>query len=978
MMILDTDHCIAVVGMAGRFPGADNLASFWRRLVAGDDSVTRFGTGPDGRTAAYGVVEGGDMFDAAFFGYSPREALMLDPQHRVFLECASAALENAGVDPKRHAGRIGTYGGCGDTGHFQTLLAHRDQLPGVSEWQLRLASGCDFLTSRVAYKLGLTGPAVTVQTACSTSLVAVHVACQALLAGDCDTALAGGVTVRVPHPLGEGEDGVVSPDGTCRPFDAAANGTVASDGVGVVVLKRLEDAIADHDHVHALLRGSAVTNDGTDKIGFTAPSIDGQASAVRAAHLLADVAPDAIDFVQAHGTGTPVGDPIEVRALSKAFGLSPEHAGRIRLGSVKSSIGHTDAAAGVVGLITTVLALTHEEIPGTLHFQAANPALDLGSGPFQVSATPQPWPRTARPRLAGVNSLGLGGTNVHVVVQEAPAAPDREPARRWQLLPFSARSAPALAQIRERLADHLATTDETVPLCDVAWTLQTGRTAHKHRGFVVAGDHPPAVAALRAPDPGGDIPATSRRRVAFLFPGHGGQHIQMACELYEHEPVFRVELDRCTAVTTPRLGVDLRDVLYPEPRDPAAVARARERLAPMAISQPALFCVEYALARLWQSWGVQPDVVLGHSLGAYVAATVAGVMSLSGALALVLERSRLLDSLPQGAMLAAAVAEEQLTPLLTGQVSLAAVNGPQQCVVTGPAAQIADLHQQLLERGIDARPLHISAAAHSMLVDTVAGEFEQRVAEIALTPPTVPWISDRTGAPVSDEAACDPAYWRAHLRNTVRFADALETLLAPGDRTVLEVGPGHTLSSLVRSHPAYQPGTPVVPSLPHAADPTDDAAFALRALGRLWASGVEVDWAALHLDGVPRRTPLPTYPFERQRMRLGGAWEPPAAPASVGIRPEENLPGSGHARAAEDLTLANTERAVADAFAEVLGMADVEGQDHFFELGGDSLTAGRLITKLRGTVGAELSIGQLFGSPTVTELAGLITRERSE
>jgi phthiocerol/phenolphthiocerol synthesis type-I polyketide synthase E len=977
MTNLDTDHCIAVVGMAGRFPGADDLATFWRRLVAGEDSVTRFGTGPDGRTAAYGVVEGGDMFDAAFFGYSPREALMLDPQHRVFLECAWEALEHAGVDPERYAGRIGTYGGCGDTGHFQTLLAHQDQLPGVSEWQLRLASGCDFLTSRVAYKLGLTGPAVTVQTACSTSLVAVHMACQALLAGECDVALAGGITVRVPHPLGEGEDGVVSPDGICRPFDAAANGTVAGDGAGVVVLKRLEDAMADHDHVHALLRSSAVTNDGSDKIGFTAPSIDGQSAAVRAAHLLADVDPDAIDFVQAHGTGTPVGDPIEVRALFKAFGLGPEHAGRIRLGSVKSSIGHTDAAAGVLGLITTVLALIHEEIPGTLHFQAANPALDLDASPFQVSATPQPWPRTARPRLAGVNSLGLGGTNVHVVVQEAPAAPNREPARRWQLLPLSARSAPALGQVQERLADHLATSDGTVPLCDVAWTLQTGRTADKHRGFVVADGRGPAAAALRAPVPGGGTPATAGRRVAFLFPGQGGQHVQMARELYEHEPVFREELDRCIAVTTPRLGVDLRDVLYPEPGDPAAGAWARECLAPMAISQPALFCVEYALARLWQSWGVQPDVVLGHSLGAYVAATVAGVLSVSDALTLVLERSRLLDSLPEGAMLAVAMPEDRLTPLLSGQLSLAAVNGPQQCVVTGPATRIADLHRQLLEQEIDARPLHISAAAHSILVDTVAEEFEQRVAEIPLVPPTVPWISDRTGAPMSGEAACDPAYWRAHLRNTVRFSDALETLLTSGDQAVLEVGLGHTLSSLVRSHPAYQPGTPVVPSLPHAADPTDDAVFTLGALGRLWASGVEVDWAALHQDGVPRRTPLPTYPFQRQRMRLGGAGDPQAAPAPAETRTGETPAGIEHPSAAGDLTRAGTERAVADAFAEVLGMADVAGSDHFFELGGDSLTAARLLTKLRGSVGAELSIGQLFGSPTVTELTALITQERN-
>ena len=968
---------IAVIGMAGRFPGAPDLATFWRRLVAGEDSVTRFGTSPgSGRTPAYGVVDGGDMFDAAFFGCSPRESLMLDPQHRVFLECAWEALEHASVDPRRFPGQIGVYGGSGDTGHFQTLLVHRDQLPDVSEWQLRLASGSDFLTSRVAYKLGLTGPALTVQTACSTSLVAVHVACQALLAGECDLALAGGITIRVPYPVDDGEAGVVSPDGTCRAFDADANGTVAGDGAGVVALKRLEDAIDDGDSIHAVLRGSAVTNDGAGKLGFTTPSVDGQAAAVRAAHVVADIDASSIDFVQAHGTGTPVGDPIEVRALSKAFGLGPEHAGRITLGSVKSSIGHTDAAAGVIGLITTVLALTHEQIPGTAHFRAPNPAIDLGSSPFRVTATAQPWPRTTRPRLAGVNALGLGGTNAHMVVQEAPAAPAREPVRRHQLLPFSARSESALEEVRRLLVDHLNSSAGTAPLCDVAWTLQTGRTAFNHRGFIVSTERGAAVEELRAPHPVGGIPAVVGRPVAFLFPGQGGQHVQMARELYEQQPVFRDEVDLCVALTEPRLGVDLRAVLYPDPGDPVARARAREGLAPMSISQPALFCIEYALARLWQSWGVQPDVVLGHSLGAYVAATIAGVLSLPDALTLVLERGRLLDSLPDGAMLAAAMPEHDLEPLLTGRLSLAAVNGPAQCVVTGPADQIAQLHRRLVERAVDARPLNISAAAHSVLVDAVADEFEQRVAAVTLNPPSIPWISDRTGEPVSDEQACDPASWRAHLRHTVRFSEALQSLLAAGERAVLEVGPGQTLGTLARRHPAYRPGTPIVSSMPHAADPADDDAFALGALGQLWQSGVEIDWAALHPDDSPRRTPLPTYPFQRMQFRLGAAAVTPATQAAEPAHPVRAQPDIAQATPGE-LFPADTEQAVAAAFGEVLGMSDVDGHDDFFELGGDSLIAARLVATLRRTAGAEVSVGALFRAPTVTRLAALIDQERT-
>ncbi|TQC43044.1 polyketide synthase [Rhodococcus sp. WS4] len=531
----EQDPFIAVVGMAGRFPGAADLAGFWDRLAAGDDCVTRFGVrAATGRTPAYAVVADSDRFDADFFGFSGWEALMLDPQHRVFMECAWEALENAGVDPAEFPGAVGVYGGSGDTGHFGTLCAHRAQLPAVSDWQLRLASGADFLTSRVSYKLGLTGPAVTVQTACSTSLVAVHVASQALIAGECDLALAGGVTVRVPCPVDDnGEEGVLSPDGTCRAFDADANGTVAGDGAGVVALKRLEDAMADGDHIHAVVRGSAVNNDGSGKIGFTAPSIDGQAAAVRAAHVVAGVDAADISYVEAHGTGTPVGDPIEVRALTKAFEASGSgDMGECALGSVKANIGHTDAAAGVIGLIKVVLSLTHERIPATPHFRTPNPQLELESSPFTVSASARPWPRTSTPRRAGVNSLGLGGTNAHVVVEEPPCPTVHQPGRPYQVLAWSARTESALAESTRRLADHIGGTD--APLEDIAWTLQTGRRDFTHRRFAVCRDRDDAVRAVRATDVSQNSSRGSSREcgVAFLFPGQGGQHIQMARGLY--------------------------------------------------------------------------------------------------------------------------------------------------------------------------------------------------------------------------------------------------------------------------------------------------------------------------------------------------------------------------------------------------------------------------------------------------------------
>ncbi len=973
----DADHqdpFVAIVGIAGRFPGASDLRAFWQGLATGTESVTRFDSGAGGATPAYGVVEDADSFDAAFFGIAPGEALMLDPQHRVFMECAWEALENAGCDPATYPGSIGVYGGSGDTGHFGTLRANRDRWPGVSDWHLRLASGADFLTSRVAYKLGLTGPAVTVQTACSTSLVAVHVAAQALLTGECDMALAGGVTVRVPAPIDELADaGVIAADGRCRAFDAAADGTVGGDGAGIVALKRLEDAIADGDHVHAVIRGSAINNDGAGKMGFAAPSVDGQAAAVRQAHLVADVDPANIGYVEAHGTGTPLGDPIEVRALTKAFAEGTEQTGFCVLGSVKPSIGHTDAAAGVIGLIKAVLALEHELIPGTVHFSSPNPQIELAASPFTVSASAVAWPRTATARLAGVNALGIGGTNAHVVLEEAPATAPHEPGSPQQLLVLSARTPAALAAAAERLAGELGST--TAPLQDVAWTLQTGRRAFAHRGFVVCGDRVDGARALAGADPGRFVTSRAGERaqpVAFLFPGQGGQHVGMAAELYAHEPAFRAELDRCAALVQPRLGIDVRRVLYPG--DPADVALAADRLTPMRVSQPALFSVEYALARLWQAWGVTPEVVLGHSLGAYVAATIAGVLSLPDALDLVLERSRLLESLPAGRMLAVPLPESELQPMLGAQLSIAAINGPAQCVVTGPSADVAELAVRLDAMQVDARLLHISAAGHSILVEPVVREFEERVAGVALSAPAIPWISDRTGALVTAAQACDPGYWGAHLRHTVRFSSALQTLLATHDGVLLEVGPGRTLGTLARRHPAFvaRPERPVLASLPHPSDPADSAAFALAAAGRLWQAGVELDWAALH-DHRPRlRTPLPTYPFERRRFRLDVAVpaDPDTGVAPVPAAIDHERADGGPAFAAPATAC---ESAVAAAFAEVLGLREVGADDDFFELGGDSLVASRLVALLRRTRGAELEVRALFGASTVRQLAALLS-----
>ncbi|MGK5555663.1 type I polyketide synthase [Actinomadura kijaniata] len=968
---------LAVVGMAGRFPGARGLREFWKGLAEGTDSITR----SQGR--AYGAVADADHFDAAFFGYSPREALMLDPQHRVFLECAWEALEHSGHDPASYPGVIGVYGGSGDTGHFGTLRANRDRFPGVSDWQLRLASGADFLTSRVAYKLGLTGPAVTVQTACSTSLVAVHMAAQALLAGECDLALAGGVTIKMPAPSDEvgGDDGVLSADGTVRAFDAAATGTVGADGAGIVVLRRLADALADGDHVHAVLLGTAINNDGAAKPGFTTPGVDGQAGAARTALMVAGVDPATVGFVEAHGTGTVVGDPIEVRALARAYGPG---VGTALLGSVKPNIGHTDAAAGVIGLIKAVLALEHELVPPTPHFREPNPMIDFAAGPFTVNAVARPWPRRAgEPRRAGVNSLGLGGTNAHVIVEEAPAAEPTGDRRPFHLLPLSARSPRALDAAAARLADGLRQAE--APLGDVAWTLQTGRRAFPHRAFVVAADRDQAVAALAegphraatAVDTGGGTPPDP----AFLFPGQGGQHVGMARDLYEHEPVFRAEIDRCAELALPVLGLDLRDVLYPQV--PAHDRATEQAMASMRIAQPALFAVEYALARLWQSWGVRPGVVVGHSLGAYAAATIAGVLEAADALHLVLERGRLLESLPDGAMLAVPLPERDLLPHLGDRLSIAAINGPAQCVVAGHALDVMALRRRLAANGVDGRVLHISAAAHSVLVEPVVAEFERAVARVCLRPPSLPWVSDRTGALVTAEEACDPAYWGAHLRHTVRFSDALATLLGrSATGPLLEIGPGRTLGTLARRHPAADAGRLVLPSLPHPSEAAGGARAMLTAAGRLWQAGTEIDWPALH-DGEPRRrTPLPTYPFERRPFRLDPPADPPtAAPPLQAVRPapepepEPAQPEAEPVRPEAEAEMDGTRRVVAHAFATVLGMDAVGPHDDFFELGGDSLVGAQALAMIREATGRAPAARALFRAPTVARLARLLDTE---
>ncbi len=882
------EGCVAIVGMAGRFPGARDLDEFWGNLRDGRETVTRFtaeevaGEGAGGVVAVGGVLDDIDRFDAAFFGISPNEAEVLDPQHRLFLECAWAAVENAGYGPSRCPRVTAVYGGCSlNTYHLTCVRGHRQRTAALNASTLNAATTSDFLTMRVAHLLDLQGPCATLHTACSTSLVAVVHAWQSLLNYQCDMALAGGVTVRVPQRAAYSleREAILSQDGHCRPFDAAAAGTVSGEGVGVVALRRCEDALRDGDPILAVIRGAAVNNEGFNKVSVFAPSVEGQAKVVAAALEIADVSSDSIDLVEAHGTGTPLGDPIEVAALQRAFAGGTDRRGYCALGSVKSNIGHADAAAGVAGLIKVVLALQHEAMPPSLHYERPNPEIDFGQSPFFVNDALRPWPRGARPRRAGVSSFGMGGTNAHVVLEEAPApapVPAPAPARRPDLLLLSAKSAAALDRASGRLAAHLEA-QPTLALHDVAYTLHRGRDVFWHRRAIVAADRSAAIAALR----GGQNAVASAHtaspaRVAFAFPGQGAQHVGMGSALYEHEPVFRQHLDAAAEVLRDDLGLDLRTVLFATSDREAAAAQ----LAETWLTQPALFAVEYALARTWMALGIEPGALVGHSVGELVAASIAGVMQFEDAARLVALRGRLLFEQPRGDMLSVAAAEAELAPRLPAEVSLAAINAPGSCVVSGPAAAVADLRAQLEAEQVPCRVLHTSHAFHSPMMQPAVQPFVDAVRRCQLRPATVPWVSTVTGDWLAAEAWAEPEYWGRNLREPVRFADAAATLSADDDRVLLEVGPGESLVRLARQVRGGK-ARGVVASMPHPSAAAADAereAF-VAAVGRLWVAGAAVDVDAYWGSAVRPRVSLPSYPFEPTRHWLEPVRETADAPA---------------------------------------------------------------------------------------------------
>ena len=1011
----DLSNALAIVGMSGRFPGARTVAEFWRNQLAGVESIAQFRVdelevsnaaalaADPTYVRARPILDDVDLFDAAFFGVYPKEAELMDPQQRIFLECCWEAIEDAGYDPLNCPAMTGVYAGCSPSTYFLRHVCRdrrfiEDYVSGyqVANYPVTLGSNADFLATRVSYKLNLKGPAFTMVAGCSTSLVAVCQAAQALQTYQCDMALAGGVSITFPQKRGYlyQEGGMVSPDGHCRAFDENANGTVFGAGAGVVVLKRLEDAVADGDSIYAVIRGFATNNDGSDKVGYTAPSVEGQANVIAMAQALAGVSPDSIGYVEAHGTGTPLGDPIEMAALTKAFRAHTKAKQFCAVGTAKTNVGHLDIAAGITGLIHAAHVIRDGVFPPMLHFQKPNPKLDLENSPFFLNSKRTEWKHGSRPRRAGVSAFGVGGTNAHVVLEQAPTRQSSSSAcsSKLQLLVLSARSETALENATTNLCEYLTVHPE-VNLADAAWTLQVGRRCFPCRRAIVARGVPEAVASMsqrdrkRLPT---RLKPLDNPTVFFLFPGQGAQHPNMGRDLYESERVFRENVDQCAEILRAPLGADLRSLLYPE--EPAS-EEAKRRLTDTAIAQPAIFTIEYALAQLWMSWGIRPAAMLGHSIGEFAAACLAGVFSLTDALLLVAARGRMMQDLPRGGMLSVRLPEPELRARLSGTLSVAAVNSPSLCVVAGPFDALNEFEKKLETDGIMCRRLVTSHAFHSAMMDPIIEPFTELVAEVGPGRPQIPYVSGVTGTWISEKETADPAYWARHFRQPVQFASALAELRKKPDSILLEVGPGNVLGTLARQQAGAPAEQPILSSLADSFSGVGDAASVMSSLGALWLAGAQPDWPSLHssLQGEEKRQriSLPTYPFERKRFWLDAPiLEESAAAALVAAPRFAEIPAEASASEEKTQVNANSQtvalstmavsrlmkitQVLSEIFEELSGvdLSQADGCTSFLEMGFDSLFLTQVTQSLQGKFGVKVTFRQLLGDlSTMNSLA---------
>lgn len=1006
---------IAIVGMSGRFPGAASVAEFWENQLSGVEAISRFSVDElevsldeaeqqPNYVRARSVLDNADLFDPEFFGILPKEALLIDPQQRLFLECCWEAFEDAGCDPFSYAGAIGVIAGSSYSSYFLSQICAQPRFAQdyvknyqIGNYPAMMGNHPDFLATRVAYKFNLRGPSFTIQAGCSTSLIAVCQACQSLLAHQSDMMLAGGVSITFPQKRGYfyQDGGMGSPDGHCRPFDADAQGTVFGGGVAVVALKRLEDAIANGDQIYSVIRGFATNNDGAAKVGYTAPSIEGQSNVIATAQRAAEIEPSTIGYIEAHGTATPLGDPIELAALTKAFRISTQDKAFCTVGTAKANVGHLDIAAGVTGLIHASHVVRHGKLPATLHFKNPTAKFDFANSPFRVNGVLAEWQSTDHPRRAGVSAFGVGGTNAHVVLEEAPVAVSEPPLRDAQLVVLSARSPEALDAATKNLAEYLKLNPK-IQLADVAYTQQVGRRQFDRRRAVPVETIVEAVTALEASV--GRHPANQKKRlgrseVCFMFPGQGSQHANMGRDLYRTERVFREEVDRCADLLRSEMPVDMLNALFrgDEPAD-ASLDSTQTFLA-----QPAIFTIEYALAKLWMSWGIQPRCMIGHSVGEFVAACLSGIFSLADALHLVATRGRLMQDLPKGDMLSVRMTEAEVWPLLGNDLSIAAVNAPSLCVVSGKTAAVAKLEEELTRRGIVHRQLYTSHAFHSAMMDPILASFKREVNKVDRRRPQIPYVSCVTGQWVTPEDVMSADYWTRHVRETVRFSQAISQVLEQGDLLALEVGPGNVLATLTRQHAAQSSNRVIVSSLADGSSDRRESLAIQEALGTLWVGGAQLDWQKLHAGSRRQRVSLPTYPFERKRFWLSDETQ------KADFKEEDEMSNTlvvpaiatAQATAVQEIAVQDVsaptvkevpamiqptpsslqprkERlraAIANTFEDLSGL-DISKEDSsatFLDLGYDSLFLTQVTQALQSKFGLKITFRQLLGDQSTLE-----------